>query len=146
MEAYLPYIIWGAIFVITVIIELVSQQLLSIWFSAGSLVAFITACFDGNILLQLILFVVVSLVLLLLTRPITRRFLNFRPKNTNHLEIGQIAVVIQTVDPKNQTGRVRLDDVDWIATTDSSTPIPPKTQVRVTAVEGARLCVSPIAN
>ena len=57
-------------------------------------------------------------------------------------EIGRIAVVIQEVDPVKNTGRVRLDGVDWIAVSQDGTIIPENTSVRIEAVSGTKLTVS----
>ena len=57
-------------------------------------------------------------------------------------EIGRIAVVIQTVDPIHNTGRVRLDGVDWIAVSQDGTVIPESTSVRIEAISGTKLLVS----
>ena len=37
MEAYMPFLLWGGLFVLTVLVEFATQQLVSIWFAAGSL-------------------------------------------------------------------------------------------------------------
>lgn len=39
MEAYMPFLLWGGLFVVTVLVEFATQQLVSIWFAAGSLAA-----------------------------------------------------------------------------------------------------------
>ena len=68
---------WGILFVLTVVAEIASQQLISIWFAAGSLVALVAAMFGVPIWLQAVLFVAVSALLLFLTRPLVREFTNF---------------------------------------------------------------------
>lgn len=83
--------VWGILFVLTVVAEIASQQLISIWFAAGSLVALIAALFGAPIWLQALLFVAVSALLLLLTRPLVRKFTNFASKDTNlRLDLGKI--------------------------------------------------------
>ena len=37
MEAYMPFLLWGGLFVLTVLVEFATQQLVSIWFAAGGL-------------------------------------------------------------------------------------------------------------
>lgn len=142
MEAYLPFLIWGGLFVVTVVAEIASQQLISIWFAAGALAAFLAACFDGSVLIQLVLFAAVSVLLLLLTRPILKKILSFRIANTNSREIGRIGIVIQSIDPVKGTGRVRLDGVDWIAVSQSGEPIAVQSSVRIEAVDGSKLLVT----
>ena len=123
MEAYMPFLLWGGLFVLTVLVEFATQQLVSIWFAAGSLAAFLAVCFGASLPVQGILFLAVSVLLLIFTRPICRRIFSFGIKDTNNQEIGRIAVVIQEVDPVKNTGRVRLDGVDWIAVSQDGTII-----------------------
>ena len=98
MEASTPFLLWGGLFVLTVLAEFATQQLVSIWFAAGALAGFLAACFGASPVVQIVLFVVISVVLLIFTRPIVRRIFSFGIKDTNNQEIGRIAVVIQTVD------------------------------------------------
>ncbi len=142
MELYMPYLIWGGLFVLTVVLEIVSQQLISVWFAAGSFAAFLVLCFHGSIALQVTVFIAVSVVLLLLTRPIVRKLLSYHIKDTNTQEIGRIATVIQPIDTLKGTGRVRLDGVDWIAVSKEGLSIPENASVRIDAVEGTKLFVS----
>ena len=149
MEAYMPFLLWGGLFVLTVLVEFATQQLVSIWFAAGSLAAFLAVCFGASLPVQGILFLAVSFptrrssdLLLIFTRPICRRIFSFGIKDTNNQEIGRIAVVIQEVDPVKNTGRVRLDGVDWIAVSQDGTIIPENTSVRIEAVSGTKLTVS----
>ena len=37
MEAYMPFLLWAGLFVLTVLVEFATQQLVSIWFAAGGL-------------------------------------------------------------------------------------------------------------
>ena len=131
MEASMPFLLWGGLFVLTVLAEFATQQLVSIWFAAGALAGFLAACFGAS-----------PVVLLIFTRPIVRRIFSFGIKDTNNQEIGRIAVVIQTVDPIHNTGRVRLDGVDWIAVSQDGTVIPENTSVRIEAISGTKLLVS----
>ena len=137
--------IWGILFVLTVVAEIASQQLISIWFSAGSLVALFAAVLGAPIWLQALLFVAVSALLLILTRPLVRKFTNFVSKYTNlRLDLGKFGTVVQTVDPEKGTGRVRVDDIDWIAVSQPNWIIPKGATVQVQAVDGTKLFVMPI--
>lgn len=142
MEAYMPFLIWGGLFVLTVVVEIISQQLISIWFAAGALAAFVAVCFGASTVVQCVLFVAVSVLLLVCTRPIVKKVFTFGIKDTNTQEIGRIAVVIQPIDPIKGTGRVRLDGVDWIAVSQNGAVIPEETSVRIEAVDGTKLFVS----
>ncbi len=136
-------VFWSVLLICAVLTELATQQLVSIWFAAGSLGALIAAAAGGNTTLQLAIFAALSLLLLILTRPILRKLLRFELKDTNaKMDIGKLAVVIQEIDPQKGTGRVRLGDSDWMAVASPELTIPVGTTVKVEKVDGAKLHVS----
>lgn len=95
--------IWGSLFVLTVIAEIASQQLISIWFAAGSLVALLAALCGAPIWLQALLFIAASALLLILTRPLVRKFTNFASRDTNlRLDLGKFGTVVQTIDAEKE--------------------------------------------
>ena len=125
--------IWGSLFVLTVIAEIASQQLISIWFAAGSLVALLAALCGAPIWLQALLFIAASALLLILTRPLVRKFTNFASRDTN-----------LRLDAEKGTGRVRVDDIDWIAVSQPDLMIPKGATVQVQAIDGTKLFVTPV--
>lgn len=68
--------IWLIILVVCIIIEIITMGLTTIWFAGGALVSAIAAAFSAPLWLQIILFLVVSLILLYLTRPIAVKYFN----------------------------------------------------------------------
>ncbi len=137
-------IFWGVVIAATVAAELFTQQLICIWFAVGALGAFVAALFHLGFVGQLAIFVLGSVALLLVTRPILRRL---RVKDAGELdtqrETGQRAVIIEEVNPQTGTGRARLGDVDWIAVSETGCVLTEGTQVTVSRVEGAKLIVKP---
>ena len=67
-------IYWIILFLILLFIELATVNLVSIWFAIGALGAFVTAFFTDSILIQLLVFVVISVVFLFVTLPIVKKF------------------------------------------------------------------------
>lgn len=139
-------VFWGVVFVLMVIAECASMQLVSIWFAVGSLGAFFAAMLDLGFTGQLAIFVLVSLVLLIVTRPLLKKLRVQRIVPTNaDKEIGATAVIIEEVDTAAGTGRVRLNGVDWIAVSESGSVLPVNTVVIVRQVQGAKLIVAEAA-
>lgn len=133
---------WGVIFVVMLIAEIASMQLVSIWFAVGAAGAFVAAMMNVSFAVQLAIFVIVSVLLLLLTRPLlTKLRVKQQPRTNADLNIGETAVVIEDIDPALGTGRARLGGVDWIAVSESGENIPVDTVVMVTRVDGAKLFV-----
>lgn len=139
-------IFWGVVFVLTVIAEFASMQLISIWFAVGSLGAFFAAMFDLGFTAQLAIFVLVSMLLLIATRPLLKklRVKNVVPMNADK-EIGSMAVIIEEVNGAAGTGRVRVNGVDWMAVSEDGSVLPVDTVVTVTQVQGAKLLVKKAA-
>ena len=58
---------WLALLILLVLIELATMGLTTIWFAAGALVATIAAACGAPVLVQVILFLVVSVLMLVFT-------------------------------------------------------------------------------
>ena len=89
------------------LIEIVTLGLTTIWFAGGSLVAFFVAIFGGPFWLQFVLFFVVSLLLLLFTRPVAVKYINRSRIRTNYESMpGREGRVTERIDNFNESGTV----------------------------------------
>lgn len=136
-------IFWLVAFVISLVIEILTLGLTTIWFAGGAVVAFLLALLDVGLPIQIVAFLIVSIVLLILTRPIALRFFNQRREKTNvDSLIGQKAVVLEQIDPLRSVGRVEINGMEWSARTeDMGIVIEPGEIVEVQAVQGVKLVV-----
>lgn len=111
-----PVYFWLIVLIACLVIEAVTTQLLTIWFAVGSVGAMIAASLGFGGLVQFGVCLVLSIVLLILLRPVTRNVLRPKSDRTNADRIlGQTAVVIQTIDDRNGTGQIRLMGQIWTA-------------------------------
>lgn len=102
-------IIWLVAAVLFLIIEALSVQLISIWLAGGALVAMVTALFHVDFWVQVLIFAVVSLILIVLTRPLAKRLLNRRVEATNaDRSIGREATVTSEINNILGQGQVNL--------------------------------------
>ena len=110
--------------------------------SGGALVAAI-ACYAGaNLTVQILLFLCVSLVLLIFTRPLAMKYFNKETIQTNaNSLIGKKAVVIQEIDNLAQTGQVRINDIEWTARSADDEKIGEGTVVTIEEIRGVKLIV-----
>lgn len=137
-------IVWFALMVMLILIEANTVTLVSIWFATGALVALIASLLDAQLWLQMVLFFVVSVVLLLLLRPITRK--HFTPKLTKtnvDSVIGSTGVVTASIDNVMAAGTVKLGAMEWTARSTSGQVIEAGTLVTVDKIEGVKVFVSP---
>ncbi len=135
-------IFWLIVVVVMAVIEIITLGLTTIWFAGGALAAFIVSLLGANLLVQSILFVVVSVVLLAVTRPLAVEFLNKdRAKTNAESLIGKTAVVQQEIDNLKAAGMVTVDGQEWSARSADDTVIPAETRVEILEISGVKLLV-----
>lgn len=137
---------WLIGFVILVGIEAATMALTTIWFAGGALVAFFAALLGASAEVQLGLFVAVSFVLLLFTRPFAKKLLRTgREEIKTNVDglIGRTARVTETVDNELGTGAAVVSGQEWTARAfDGESRFAPGETVVIRAVEGVKLMVS----
>lgn len=134
-------IMWAAFFVVFVIVEISTFELVSIWLAVGSLGAMFMSIFDLPLWSQLLVFVVASALLIIATRPISKKLLKEVKPTNSELDIGKTATVIEAINNKTGKGRVNLSGVHWAARTVDNEIIPEGTIVVVKGIDGAKLIV-----
>lgn len=133
--------------IIAIALEAATAQLVSIWFAGGGLVGLIAYFLHAPFWLQVIAAAVATLILLLATRPLVRRFLRGKETRTNaDRVVGRTAVVTEPIDNVLAKGRVSVLGNDWTARSLDGGAIPAGAQVRVERIEGVKLIVSPENN
>ena len=136
-------ILWLILLIILLVIEAISLELTTIWFAGGALAAFIAALVGADVVVQVVLFLAVSIVLLVFTRPVAMRYLNRNntPTNAESL-IGEQAVVTQTINNLMGRGVVLVNGMEWTARSqENSEMIEKDTIVRILRIDGVKLIV-----
>ena len=142
MDAGTIAISWLLGLAILLVIECLTLGLTTVWFAGGALVAFLVSLAGGPLWLQLLLFIAVSVVLLLFTRPLAVKYLNKDVQKTNVDSIpGQKGIVTATIDNLKAEGQVTIQGMEWTARAKNGNTIEKGKVVRVTAVEGVKLIV-----
>ena len=135
-------ICWLAVFVMLIVIELATMGLTTIWFAGGAVAGFIASMLGANVVIQAVVFFVVSIVLLIFTRPFAVRYINSNKTKTNiDGLIGQEALVLEEINNIRETGCARLEGKEWTARSVDDTVIPADTVVIVERIEGVKLIV-----
>ena len=137
---------WLMAFIILVVTEFLTMGLTTIWFAFGALVSFFASLFGASLWVQIVLFLVVSLLVLIIYRPLAVKYVNSRRTKTNVDDlIGKEGKVVEKIDNLNQSGRVMLNGLDWSArSTLSGGTIEVDTIVKVKDVQGVKLIVEPV--
>lgn len=141
-------ICWLLLAAIFIVIEIITLGLTTIWFAGGAFVAAIAAAGGANLVIQIILFVVVSVVLLFLTRPIAVKHLNANTEKTNaEALVGAKAVVLEEINNLKETGKAKVNGMEWTARAKSDDEIiPVDSMVTITEISGVKLIVEKVAD
>lgn len=143
---FLEIWIWAAVIAAAVVVEMLTTQLVCIWFAGGAVVGLIAHFLHAPVWMQIILAAVTTLVLLIATRPFVRKFLEKQETPTNaDRVIGQTAVVTEDIDNVLEKGRVVVLGNDWRARSADGTVLTVGTRVTVEKIEGVKLVVSAAA-
>ena len=136
-------IVWLLLMVFFIWTEVTTVSIVSLWFAAGALAAMIVAMIGGQIWLQITVFVVVSGVMLLLLRPVAKKFLTPRIVRTNlDAIVGMEGIVTENINNILAEGQVKLNGLEWTARSTTGEPIPAGMQIKVDRIEGVKVFVS----
>lgn len=137
--------IWLILAGIFFIGEIATTGFLVFWFGVGALLAMVTSFFTTSIILQTVIFVISSTILILVTKPFVKKFVDIKTTNTNAYSIiGKNALVIKEIDPIHSTGQIKVDGEVWSAESQNSEVIPKGSEVKVIAIEGVKAIVKAV--
>ena len=137
--------VWLGLVILFLIAEGATVSLVSLWFAAGAVVAMFAALLGAGAWLQTGLFLVVSGALLLMLRPIVRRYLvpKITPTNVDSL-VGSTGLVTESIDNVTASGQVKLGAMEWTARSTTGENIPQGVLIRVDRIEGVKVYVTPV--
>lgn len=134
-------IVWLVIFIVLLGIEIATLGLTTIWFAGGALMATLVAAIELPLYVQIPVFLVVSVVLLLFTRPVAQKYFNKERIRTNAESlVGQTAVVTESINNLKGMGKAVINGQEWMArSVEDSTELLKETQATIVAIEGVKL-------
>lgn len=138
--------LWLVIAGLCFVIESFTVGFFVFWFGIGALITLAISFFIDNIIIQTAVFIVSSSLLLVLTKPLVKKFVknvDTHPTNYQSL-VGKEGIVLEDIDSINGTGQVKVNGELWSAT--SSTNIEKNTKVKVIGVNGVKLNVEKLSD
>ena len=135
-------ILWLVLVIGLVLLEAVTYQLVSIWLALGAAVALIASLFHVSGTVQIVIFIVVSAISLIASRPLVKKVQSAPKAKTNSDRIiGQTAQVLQPISSE-QKGRVSVDGRDWSAAVQNpGEQFAPGDEVQIVRIEGVTVYV-----
>lgn len=139
--------IWLAVFIVSILLEAESAQVVSVWFAVGSLSALIFTFIPGlPFYVEIIVFFGVSLLCLILLRPMVRKWLKKgMPKEEDERIVGLKAQVVREIKD-DKLLEVKIDGVIWRAIPDEKEEYQAGDFVRVLEIKGNKLIIKKEGN
>lgn len=133
--------IWIIAAVVFSILEAITLGLTSLWFAMAAVVALIAALLGAPFIIQVILFIVASVLFLMVTKPLAKDLLKIGGERTNADRlIGEKALVMSEILPFS-TGQVKVRGQMWSALAEDGEPIGANETVLIQSIEGVKLIV-----
>ncbi|MBQ7039444.1 MAG: NfeD family protein [Clostridia bacterium] len=133
--------LWFLLLIATGIVEAATAGLVCIWFTFGALFALISAALGAGALVQILIFILVSVLSLVFTRPLVKKHVAEKTVSTNSDRIiGTECIVTEDIDNLNNTGAIKANGLIWSAKS-SGENIKKGSLVTVLKIEGVHAIV-----
>ncbi len=129
---------WLVVVILLAIVEMITVGLTSIWFIFSGIFAMIASLFTDNIYIQFTIFALGGIILLLLTRNITKKLVPNKENTNIDRIIGMKGIVLDKITKKSP-GSVKVDGKVWTAVANET--IAPDTEVKVLEINSTKLTV-----
>ena len=129
---------WLGLVIFLGFIEIITINLVSIWFVISGLVALILSFLTDNFVIQFGIFVILGIILMLTSRNTLEKILVKKEKTNLDRVIGMKAIVTEDID-ENTVGEVKVDGKNWSAVSEQK--LVKGTKVKVLEINGVKLKV-----
>ena len=143
MEAWFdPWIIWVAIGIICIIIEIFTPGFLFLSFGVGAIITGLAALIIPSVAFQVLTFAVITLIVFLLSRKFSKKLISADYEETNvKALVGKTGKVTLEI-PANEKGYVKIGGEEWAAISRDSKVITKDAWVKVNDIEGNKVIVT----
>lgn len=127
------------------LIEIFTITFLMFWPGVAAFIAFILAILNVPTQIQITIFALLSIILILLTKPLTSKLFKTKDTTTNARSvIGKRGVVLKSIDNLNCKGQVKVAGEIWSATSTTDEIIPVDANIEVESIYGVKVKVKKI--
>jgi len=136
------WLTWAILGLLLIALELVTPSFFIIFFGLGALAASAAAALGYSIFVQLLVFLVITLIGFVFLRKYSLKMQGGAATQTNYEAlVGKMGVVTKTIAVETGLGQVRVRGEDWSALAETRAEIAQGEMVEVLAVSGVRLIV-----
>ena len=135
--------IWLAVLIGAIVLEIITTQIVSVWFAVGALASLIaTLAGVSNVWIQVLIFVIVSAIAVIVTRPLVKKLVNKQAEPTNaDMVLGKTGIVTEKIDNLAPSGLVKVNGAVWTARSADGSVIAEGERVVIKEISGVKLLV-----
>ena len=134
--------IWLCVVMFLIFIEVVTINLVTIWYIASGIIAMILSIFIDSFFVQFLVFVILGTILLVTTREYLIKLIGSKGEKTNlDRVIGMTGIVTEEIR-KNKPGEIKVDGKRWTAVSDKKILV--DSEVKVLSIDGVKLKVEEV--
>ena len=141
------WMLWLILCGVFLVIEIFTISFLFLWPGIGAFITFISSLFIDNFAIQIIIFVITSILLIVFTKPLVKKLIKNKDNTKMNKDslIGRSGIVIKDIDNTHSVGQVKVNGELWSAFSENSQEIILKDSiVIVKGIDGVKLRVSKI--
>ena len=134
--------IWLIIAILFFILEMMGPSFLLFWVGIGALITMVSSIFIDNIIIEIGIFAVSSILLIFCTRPFAKKMTQKDTTVTNANScIGKQAIVTQEINPLKGIGQIKVETEIWSAKSSSDEIIEKGELVTILEINGVKAIV-----
>lgn len=144
----LAWQVWLIIAGVCLVIEIATVGFLVFWFAVAALITAILSLFIHSVIAQTVIFILTSVILILLTKPLTDKITKKDKAITNsNTVIGKEAIVTKEINiTLGSVGQVKVSGDTWSAISENyDSPITVGSTVKILRIDGVKLVVEPVS-
>lgn len=127
--------------------EIFTAGFLIFWFGIAALITMCFSFFISDLIILMTIFIITSVILILSTKPLVKKFAHTKDTKTNAFSIiGKTAIVTKNIDTINGVGQIKVDGEIWSAEGENSINIEKGSHVKITKIQGVKAIVRPISS
>ena len=136
---------WLVAMIALFVVEAATVNLMTLWFAFGALAALVASLLGGELWLQIVIFVAVTIITLIPTRKLAKKYFgkNHHQATNSDIVIGKECIVVEDIDNLLSVGAVKCMGKEWTARSQNGEKIAAGETVIAVAIEGVKLIVRP---
>lgn len=127
---------WLCLIIFLGFVEIITINLVSIWFIISGIIALVLSFFTDNFAIQFGVFVIVGVILMITTRNFLQKKLIRKEKTNLDRVIGMKGIVTEEIT-ENNVGEVKVDGKKWSAVSKQS--LKEGDKVKILKINGVKL-------